>query len=174
MSTVGSRRQTIRRDLMPAEAPHLPQTLDDVAAVGDQLRELGYGAPAVAGLESWLIRKALGRPDRTAATTRSRYRKMLAELGTLPPAAPTRRRRSEEGASRAVACAVASVSIAVASVLAIPPAKASQAAPKPPRMFGAVKQAEGEEDDEEGDQGHRLIRGEFGRRRGVPGACRAA
>ncbi|HLY84796.1 MAG TPA: hypothetical protein VKQ71_17560 [Acidimicrobiales bacterium] len=74
-----------RRDLTPAEAPHLPRDLSDAAVLADRLRDAGYPAAAVSGCVNWSIDKALGRPDRTGPATRSRYRKMLAALSTAPP-----------------------------------------------------------------------------------------
>ena len=82
-----------RKDVTALEARFLFTDPIKVFGIGDQLRTEGHPAPVVAGIENWLLRKALGYPDRTASDTRARYRKILASLNGKPP----RRRRSQRG-----------------------------------------------------------------------------
>jgi len=64
------------------EADHLPSSLEEAAAIRAALLDAGQPPQVADGIVGWLIAKATGQPDLTAATTRSRYRRVLA---TLPP-----------------------------------------------------------------------------------------
>lgn len=73
----------MRRDLRN-EAAWLPATLDELEDVRGRLVDAGHPPPIVNGLTGWLVAKALGERDATASDTRSRYRRILAELGPGP------------------------------------------------------------------------------------------
>ncbi len=62
------------------EADWLPQTLSDVVCVRRSLLDAGTRREMADPIVTWLILKASGEPDITSATTRSRYRKVLAGL----------------------------------------------------------------------------------------------
>lgn len=66
------------------EASWIPRSFDDVEDLRERLIEAGHSAAIVNGLTGWLMAKALGHVDETSASTRTRYRKVLAELGTGP------------------------------------------------------------------------------------------
>jgi hypothetical protein len=77
-----------RRDLTEREAPFLPETFDELLELRRQLRAAGHSPAVVNGVVAWLVGKAAGEPDESAATTRSRYRRILSDLGaptTVPP-----------------------------------------------------------------------------------------
>lgn len=64
------------------EADFLPEQVSDLASVRENVLAAGH-APAVAdGIVGWLVAKANGQPDLTSSKTRSRYRRILAELPT--------------------------------------------------------------------------------------------
>jgi hypothetical protein len=57
-------------------------TTDQLGALGQLLLDRGQPVAVVQGILGWLSLKAAGVPDRTAQTTRARYRRILAELGS--------------------------------------------------------------------------------------------
>ena len=102
-----------RKDITQAELPFLDLPPREVFALGDKLRAEGdHRADVIAGLESWLLRKALGQPDRTTQTTRAKYRRILATISAPPP----KRRRREKGyATLAVPAGVTAAGLARAA-----------------------------------------------------------
>lgn len=66
-------------------------TTGNVAELAELKRRLlaaGVSKNLALGLIGWLVDKAAGSPDLTASDTRSRYRKLLAELGDELPDDP--------------------------------------------------------------------------------------
>ena len=55
-------------------------TAAQLGELSDLLHEAGHPPSLVYGLLGWLAAKAAGRPDRTSAPTRARYRRILAEF----------------------------------------------------------------------------------------------
>jgi hypothetical protein len=98
-----------RRDVTQTELPFLELPPADIFALGDKLRDDGHASPTVAGLEAWLLRKALGQPDRTAQPTRAKYRRILATISAPPP---KRRRRQKGYANLAVPAGVTAAGLA--------------------------------------------------------------
>lgn len=76
------------------EAEWLPEDLHDLPAVLEELRpllfEAGRSSSEVNGITGWLFAKAIGEPDETGSATRARYRRILRELGAVPPGGPRR------------------------------------------------------------------------------------
>lgn len=70
----------MRADALRNEAEWLPSRLGDLVDVRRRVIAAGYGAATANGLIGWLVSKAAGERDITGAPTRSRYRKILAEL----------------------------------------------------------------------------------------------
>lgn len=62
------------------EEPWIPDTLDDVADV-ISLLDTRFEWHEMYGIVDWLVRKTMGWPDPTSSATRSRYRRMLREVG---------------------------------------------------------------------------------------------
>ena len=63
------------------EADHVPKNLTEAIALQQRLVDEAGATPATAaGVVMWLLTKAYGDEDTTAAPTRSRYRKLLAML----------------------------------------------------------------------------------------------
>jgi hypothetical protein len=110
-----------RRDVTEIEAPFLSADPAEIFALGDQLRRDGHSAPVVAGIEAWLLRKALGHPDQTAQPTRARYRKILAAMAPVPP----RRRRRSQGGRAPLAVPVGVTAAGLAALATHDPAVAS-------------------------------------------------
>lgn len=96
------------RSITDAEKPWLDGGLStaNIAYIQDQARRLGHSEPIVLGLGGWLIVKATGGEDKTAAPTRARYRKILRQLNdeAYPGGTGGRsgRRRSERGDARII------------------------------------------------------------------------
>lgn len=67
------------------EADWLPRTLEDAALVRSVLVDDGQTEQVVNGITGWLVAKANGQPDRTEASTRARYRRVLASLESPLP-----------------------------------------------------------------------------------------
>lgn len=94
-----------------SEAPFLPETLGDLIDLAQRLEQRGHSIAKIQGCVGWVALKAAGKRDTTAPSTRSRYRKMLADLAehTGPPS----RRRSEAGVANLLAVAGVTATAAV-------------------------------------------------------------
>jgi len=85
------------------EADHVPKNLTEAIELQERLIQAGVAPAAAAGCVMWLVGKAHGE-DHTTAPTRSRYRKLLAQLDGGDGGKPTRViRREHYGYSRAAA-----------------------------------------------------------------------
>ena len=62
------------------EGPHLDRSAAELEELARELIKAGHHERVVRGLIGWLVLKAAGLPDTTGAPTRSRYRRMLADL----------------------------------------------------------------------------------------------
>jgi hypothetical protein len=76
----------MRSDHWRNEADFLPESLEDLADLRRRVMDAGHSAPVANGLLGWLVSKAAGEDDVTNSVTRSKYRKILAELP--PPEGP--------------------------------------------------------------------------------------
>jgi hypothetical protein len=76
-----------------AEAPYLGLDHEQLAAVADQLAELGYSPILAQGVVGWLVMKTAGRRDVTATNTRTKYRKVLRDHAERVGPPPGRRIR---------------------------------------------------------------------------------
>ena len=74
----------MRRDHWRIEALYLPDDLDDLAELRRRVIEAGHSASVANGLVGWLLSKTAGETDVSESRTRSKYRKILAELGYRP------------------------------------------------------------------------------------------
>lgn len=114
----------MRRDHLRNEADYLPKSVEDLARLRRQLLDAGHSNALTGGVISWLVSKTAGEPDQTDSNTRSRYRKILAELQpvdpgpgsnrhleVVPAAAGERRRRVPGG--RALSSAVVALALLV-------------------------------------------------------------
>lgn len=81
MKTV--RIRPLRQDSLRNEAEWIPTSMETLAALRARLTEAGHPAAIVSGLTGWLVAKGAGEEDRTSSDTRSRYRRILADLETL-------------------------------------------------------------------------------------------
>lgn len=70
----------MRADALRNEADYLPADLGDLVELRRRLVAAGHPAHVVAGVIGWLVAKSAGDIDPTSAPTRSKYRKILAEL----------------------------------------------------------------------------------------------
>jgi hypothetical protein len=142
-----------RRDLL-GEAAFLPNSLEEAADLQDYLVAAGLSQPVAAGIANWLTRKAANRPDRTNASTRARYRKVLAGIEAPAPtpdgpgrltvveggqAGTVRRRRGSGGKLASVALALG---LAASALGGAPSAPSSRTVP------GAVSTDHGAKTDE--------------------------
>jgi len=84
-----------RKDLRN-EADWLPEDFNEVLDITELVASRGHRTDTAKGLGLWLIEKAAGRPDKTAAGTRSRYRRILAELEAAGVPPPRKRRPDPE------------------------------------------------------------------------------
>lgn len=66
------------------EAHYLTNSVADLAELKERLIDNGEPPRLAASLIGWLVDKSTGRPDITAAPTRSRYRRALEALGEPP------------------------------------------------------------------------------------------
>lgn len=77
----------MRRDLrneadwIPSDTIELPAALEELRS---RLFDAGRPSSEINGITGWMVAKALGEQDTTAAPTRARYRKILADLGPGP------------------------------------------------------------------------------------------
>jgi hypothetical protein len=70
------------------EADYLPDDLADLIQLRKEIRAAGYTRRTADGLCSWLLAKAAGEPDETAATTRAEYRRILSKMAGEEPNQP--------------------------------------------------------------------------------------
>ena len=106
-----------RKDLRN-EADWLPEDFNEVLEVTELVMERGYRADTAKGLGLWLVEKAAGRKDTTAAPTRSRYRRILAELEAdgVPP--PRRRQAKPERQAGLASVSMLSTTAAAGALVA--------------------------------------------------------
>lgn len=143
----------MRSDHWRNEADFVPESVEDLAELRRRIIAAGYSASVANGLLGWLVSKGAGEADVTESKTRSKYRKILAELGApegpsggrlqvVAPAAPASRRRQVPGVRRLGAVVVA-LAMALGAGASQANTEASSgasgaagAAPKPPRIHG--------------------------------------
>lgn len=70
----------MRADALRNEADWLPEDLGDLVDLRRRIIAAGHASQVANGIVGWLLSKAAGERDDTASDTRSRYRKILAEL----------------------------------------------------------------------------------------------
>ncbi len=71
---------TMRADALRNEAEFLPAALSDLVELRRRIIDAGYPPSVANGLVGWLVSKTAGERDVTGSPTRSKYRKILAEL----------------------------------------------------------------------------------------------
>jgi hypothetical protein len=91
---------TDRRDVTAAERPWLASidTLRGLEELRRRLVSAGHPPSLAAGLVAWLNAKKHGSPDDTSAPTRSRYRRILAQMGDPSPPGFSRQRSTPKAA----------------------------------------------------------------------------
>jgi hypothetical protein len=94
-----------RKDLRN-EAEYLPSSLDELVDVRGRVMALGESRRIADGLCMWLVAKARGERDTTAADVRSRYRRILRALEQPEPIGP---KKANGARKRSVAPARAKV-----------------------------------------------------------------
>jgi hypothetical protein len=85
-----------RADHLREEAAFLPRSVEDLAELRRRILDAGHPDQIASGIVGWLVAKAADDPDRTGPNTRSRYRKVLAELEPLHSPEPDGDRRPLE------------------------------------------------------------------------------
>lgn len=83
-----------RSDHLRGEAAWIPRTMDELEQVRRVLTDAGHSNAVVNGVTGWLVAKSLGEEDATNSVTRSKYRKVLAELESPLDDEPKRSDRS--------------------------------------------------------------------------------
>ena len=111
---------TINPRSLGNEAPFVSLDVIALADVKAELIAMGSSPAEASGVVGWLIDKAAGNPDITSAPTRSRYRKLLAELDQPEPRPRPRRGRSDAGNVTYLPSALVGAG-AAAGVLALAP-----------------------------------------------------
>lgn len=87
------------------EADWLPSNPDELPAALRRLRRrlvsAGCTSADLNGITGWIVAKAMGEPDTTHAGTRSRYRRILREVGASDPTdSPKRSARTHRATSQ--------------------------------------------------------------------------
>jgi hypothetical protein len=101
----------MRSDHLRGEAAFLPSSLEELEVVRQRLLDHGISPAVTGGIVAWLLAKAHGADDPTNGATRTRYRKILADIGVPIGTGPESGR-----ARRAVMPAVTGAGAAVALV----------------------------------------------------------
>lgn len=92
-----------RTSALQDEADWLPEAPEQlhvaIAQARARLVAAGRSSAEVQGITGWLVGKALGEPDTTTGSTRTRYRKILREVGSADPTDDPKRSPSPHRAS---------------------------------------------------------------------------